>query len=797
MPSRAADRTRSQRRRSKPWKRRLKIAFALFAILVFGLVAVGSYVSNGYLRDAEAQLAKVDETIQQSMREPSRVLAAGGQVLFRVTTEYRDPVGRLEDVPLVVRQAILAAEDRRFYNHPGVDFRAIVRSLVTNVREERLAQGASTITMQVARLITGRYQKTWDRKLKEAALAYQLDRSLTKDQILLHYLNLAYFGSGAYGVKAAAHVYFNKNLDELTLAEAAMLARCVRRPSRENPFDNLEASIRNRDTVLSIMREEGMIDEAQYRKALAEKPRLRPRNFAGGARILAAPYFVNYVIARLKAKRPDLDLWSGGYTVWTTLDLDLQRIAEREVRRVVEANRRRKVTTGAFLLLDSKGRMLAMVGGADYSRNQYNVITQGKRQPGSSFKPFVYAAALDSGALSPDDRVSNARYVWQDPVTGKVWAPENSGGSYGGMVSLRSALARSLNVVAVRVMEKAGAETVVDYAHRVFGFESNLDPVLSLALGSSAVSPLEMARGYSVFQHRGNRVEPFGIVRVTDATGAEVYVEQPQLTESGLKPAVAEEIDSYLREVVERGTAAGYRSQMPPNSRGKTGTTQENRDAWFCGYTDRFLGIGWVGNEQYDETQRRWRYLPMGSRVFGGTVTVQIWARVVSEAVRRYGDVPPADGSSVPAPVEVSVDETEAPPLDEDAGVGASEGTEPPVEIEAPVDAPTTPQPETNPPLPAVETPATAQAPPDVEPMVSGEVGPRRLAEQDRLRGGAETRPKVAQPKATKPQETEPVEICADTGLRATIYCPETITRKFPKGKAPKGECKRHVPPSF
>lgn len=758
-----------------------------------GAIAIPTFLFMRFLPEAEDQLNKLDDLIRETSYEPSKVLAAGGQVLFRVAAEYRDPVRRLEDVPLIVRQAVLAAEDRRFYRHPGVDLRAVARSLVTNVREDRLAQGASTITMQVARLITGRYQKTWDRKLREAALAYQLDRSLTKDQILLLYLNLAYFGSGAYGVKAAAHVYFNKRLEDLTLAEAAMLARCVRRPSRENPFDDLPAATRNRNTVLAAMREEGMIDEDQYREAIQERPRLRRRNFAGGARILAAPYFVNYVVSRLQSQRPDLDLSRGGYVVRTTLDLDLQTFAEREVRRVVEANRRRKVTTGAFLLLDSKGRILAMVGGVDYGRNQYNVITQGKRQPGSSFKPFVYAAALDSGAVSPDDRISNARYVWRDPITGKVWSPENSGGSYGGPVSLRSALARSLNVVAVRVMEKTGPETVVEYAHRVFGFTSELDPVLSLALGSSAVSPLEMARGYSVFQHRGNRVEPFGIVEVRDATGQVVYKEQPSLAESGLSPAVAEEIDSYLREVVERGTAAGYRSQMPPNSRGKTGTTQENRDAWFCGYTDRFLGIGWVGNEVYDEAQKRWRYLPMGSRVFGGTVTVQIWARVVSEAVRRYGDKPPTDDQPTSAPFEVSPEEGEPQTNGESAAPSQEPQPDGAFELEAPADVRTPPDAGPASP-PADDQPAAGPAAPTMEPVLSGEAGPRRLAEQDRSSSGVESRPKVSPPRVEKPPEMVSVEICADTGLRASIYCPETIVRKFPKGKEPRGTCKRHLP---
>ena len=762
-------------------------------MVLCGAVAVPTFLFMRLLPEAEEQLRKLDKLIGEVSHEPSKVLAANGQVLFRVAAEYRDPIRQLEDVPLIVRQAILAAEDRRFYQHQGVDFRAVARSLVTNAREDRIAQGASTITMQVARLITGRYQKTLDRKLREAALAYQLDRSLTKDQILLLYLNLAYFGSGAYGVKAAAHVYFNKRLEDLTLAEAAMLARCVRRPSRENPFDDLPAAIRNRNTVLSAMREEGMIDEDQYREAIQEKPRLRRRNFAGGARILAAPYFVNYVVSRLQSVKPDLDLSRGGYVVRTTLDMGLQEVAEREVRRVVEANRRRKVTTGAFLLLDSRGRILAMVGGVDYARNQYNVITQGRRQPGSSFKPFVYAAALDSGAVSPEDRISNAPYVWRDPVTGKVWSPENSGGSYGGTVSLRSALARSLNVVAVRVMEKTGPETVVEYAHRVFGFTSELDPVLSLALGSSAVSPMEMARGYSVFQQGGKRVEPFGIVEVRDPSGQVVYAEQPVLQESGLKPDVAKEIDSYLREVVERGTAAGYRGQMPPESRGKTGTTQENRDAWFCGYTKRYLGIGWVGNEVYDEAQKRWRYLPMGSRVFGGTVTVQIWARVVSEAVRRYTDDPPAQDQAASAPVDISIDPIENPPQD-DPPTPTEEGRQnDTVDVVAPADAPAGSDSGAQSGPPNGE-PAIGQSAPLLEPVVSGESGPRRLAEQERPRSGVDSRPKVAPPKVAKPQEMVSVEICADTGLRATIYCPETIVRKFPKGKEPKGTCKKHIP---
>ncbi|MCX7799334.1 MAG: transglycosylase domain-containing protein [Fimbriimonadales bacterium] len=796
MPPRAPVRKVPARRRSSPWKRRLKIFLALLSIVLCVAIAVPTWLFMRLVPEAERQLEKLEEIIQANLSEPSRILSADGKELFRVATEYREPVQRLDEIPLIVRQATLAAEDRRFYRHPGVDPRAVVRSLVTNIREDRFAQGASTITMQLARIVTRRYQKTWDRKLREAALAYSIDRRFTKDQILLNYLNLAYYGSGAYGVKAAARVYFNKSLDRLTVAEAAMLARCLRRPSRENPFDDLQASIRNRNTVLAAMREEGMIDEQTYREAIQEQPRLRRRNFAGGARIAGAPYFVQYVLSHLRAKKPDLDLSLGGYVVTTTLDSALQEVAERQVRAVVEANRRRRVSTGAFLLMDSRGRILAMVGGVDYSRNQYNVITQGRRQPGSSFKPFVYAAALDSGALSPNDRVSNARYVWQDPLSGKVWAPENSGGGYGGPVSLKSAMARSLNVVAVRVAEKAGADTVVDYARRVFGFVSPLDPVLSIALGSSAVSPLEMARGYSVFQHRGNRVEPFGIVDVRDVDGTVVYSEEPKLVPSGLRPEVAEEIDSYLREVVERGTASGFRSQMPPNSRGKTGTTQENRDAWFCGYTDRFLGIGWVGNEVYDEREKRWRYLPMGSRVFGGTVTVQIWAKVVSEAVKRYGDVPPSAGDLAEPPVDVSIgpaedvptETLEQPPAEAQEPIdvvppAADETREPPAQQEQRQGAP-----------PEGQTAVPSVGSVDPDPLLGGEAGPRRIAESPAAAVGLASQPKVAPPNVPRPRETVRVEICADTRLKATIYCPETVVRAFPKGREPRGTCRRHIP---
>lgn len=626
---------------------------------------------------AATQLPKLPSIMESLRKEPSRIYSADGQLLYQISAENRQPV-RYDEIPEVVIKATLAAEDKRFFDHRGVDFWAIGRTLFTNVREGRMAQGASTLTMQLAKRVYTGSEKTFERKLRDMALAVMIERELTKRQILELYLNQVFYGSGAYGIAAAADVYFGKELSQLSVAEAALLARLVRRPSDENPFADLDRAIANRNLVLATMLEERMIDRTTYESALSEAPKLRKdRPSTQGFLVKRAPYFVDYVLRQLHDEDVPLDVSKGGYRIETTLDTRLQADAEKAARDIVR--RTRGVTTAAFLLMDRDGRILAMVGGVDYERNQFNVVTQGLRQPGSSFKPFIYAAALEAGVLQPNSTLSNERFSWRDPYSGKVWTPANSSGRYGGSASLRTAIANSMNMPAIRAIEKVGPATAVQVCQNAFGFTSKLDPVMPLVLGASAVTPLEMAQGYSVFMREGYRVRPFAIRRVVGPDGEVVKVQGPTLTARVLSSDTAEAMDGFLRAVVTSGTA---RLASPvANARGKTGTTNDHRDAWFIGYTDRFLGVGWIAKEVRNSgSGPKWLYERMPG-IYGGKVTVRMWTAVLTAAQKRLGEearaVPDRHRSKRPADEPTDELPEEARPPDDGSEDLPDEGSDP------------------------------------------------------------------------------------------------------------------------
>ncbi|HRJ33083.1 MAG TPA: PBP1A family penicillin-binding protein [Fimbriimonadaceae bacterium] len=611
----------------------IKISLLLVFLALSGGVIWVSLLWKESLNKASGMVTNLPEIMSSLEIEPTVILSSDGKELFRMAAENRDPV-RIEEVPQVVRDATLAAEDKRFYGHSGIDYWAIGRVLFTNAREGRLSQGGSTLTMQIAKRVYSEGERTYQRKVQDMALAVMMERKLTKDQILELYLNQVFYGSGAYGIQAAARVYFGKSLDQLTASEAATLARCVRRPSQENPFSNKEKALQNRNIVLGIMREEKMITDAEYQKAINDPLKLRasrPAQTAAGTKI--APYFVDYVLDQIQAQLPDVDISRGGYRIETTLNLRMQENAEDAVRSLVRRNRRAGITTGAFLLTDRDGRILAMVGGVNYDRNQFNVAYQGRRQPGSSFKPFVYAAAFEMGELSPQDSLSNAKFSVTDPGTGKVWSPKNSSGRFGGMVSVRTALAMSLNVPAVRVIEKIGPDNAVSFCQSTFGFTSRLDPVLPMVLGSEEVTPMELAQGYSVFQLHGDRATPFGVRRVYGPDGSLVIDNQPLIRRGVMSEERATEMDALLRSVVTSGTATRARGVV--NARGKTGTTSENRDAWFIGYTDTLVGVGWIASER--RSGNRWVYDEMPG-VYGGTYTIQMWTQVMKFSQEKLGE---------------------------------------------------------------------------------------------------------------------------------------------------------------
>jgi len=683
--------------------------------------------------------------------EPSVILSHDGKILESMSTEFRKPV-KLKDVPEVVKNATLAAEDKRFYSHQGVDYWAMGRAAVSTFTGKR-TEGASTITMQIAKRVFTSTAKTMDRKVKDMALAIMIERELTKDQILELYLNQIYYGSGAYGISAAAEVYFGKKLDELTAAEAATLARCVRRPSEENPFIDERKALRNRDVVLKIMHDEGWITDKQYENAGRQAMALRKVDQNAKADRLA-PYFCDYVKLWLKENMPEVDLSKGGFRLETTLDYALQKFAEKKVREMVSRNRRLKISTSAFVLLDNEGRILCMVGGPDYVKNQFNVITQGHRQPGSSFKPIVYATAFELGALNPGGSVSNEPFYQGTGSNRRL----TRGGGKGGSVSIRTAIASSINTPAMWAAQEAGVDNVVQMAHQAFGIQSELPAVQTIALGADEVTPMEMAVAFSVFQSGGDRIEPFGVARVVGADGAAIRVNGPNFQRRQLSTTSAEGIDSCLRAVVTSGT--GRAAGSVTNARGKTGTTSDNKDAWFCGYTDKYIGVGWVANEVKDSNGRT-RYLPMNSYVMGGHVVAPMWASIVGHAQDVHGeDSRRISGGSR----EIVVKDEEPTPVEENAG------TEIPVDVTTEVPSDASPDIPENNGNPAID-PGNPVIKKDNKPDA-----PRVAPVDD---GGHVTF----------------VEICSDTGMRASIYCPERVRKAFKVGKEPKSRCTAHRSP--
>lgn len=728
------------------------------------------------IRDAQAAMPKMEEKFAEVARPPTRIMSADGVELYRVSSENRIPL-KLSQIPVYVRNAILAAEDKRFYSHNGVDEQGLMRAFVSIFKEGHVSQGGSTITMQLAKRLYNGSERSFKRKIEDIAFAYEMEREVAnKNRILELYLNQVYFGQGAHGIGAAAKVYFNKTIDKLSISDAALLARCVRLPSKENPIRNLKVSMQNRDVVLGIMRDEHMITESEYQKALEEEPKINKHPPSTTAFYTAgyAMHFVEHVKHILEDELPGVDLSSGGYTIYTTLDAHLQRLAEKTVRAVVAKNRGNNMNTGAFVAIDSDGRILCEASGVEpFEKSQYNIIEQGHLQPGSGFKPFLYATALKMGAIDRNSWLSNAPIRVVDDL-GRAWEPKNASPRENASgYSVEDALAQSVNLPAIHTMQKVGPHVVAQEAYNTFGFRTKLAEYLPLALGSTAVNPLEMAEGYSVFMLKGDRVHPYPVDRIVGPDGEVVKQFYPERTNAVLDARVCDDMDYLLRAVVEHGT--GFPARDIPDARGKTGTTNAAKDAWFNGYTDGVLGIAWVGNQRI--VKGKWTELPMKSAVFGGTTAVYIWHDVMKEARERHMKKPESQ-----PPAEIA---TTAPATD---------------------NKPAEPKPERHvdiPPAPSPEEIAARRKKDD------GTVVKLPHPKPDQNRDGGDAPPPddpvtidnndVDNPKPRKRDrqrdsegQTVTVEICADSGQLATAYCPETVTRSYPKGREPKRFCRIH-----
>jgi penicillin-binding protein 1A len=517
---------------------------------------------------------------------------------------------------------VIANEDHNFYYHHGVDFGGIVRAAFADLSHQQF-QGASTITQQLARKLFLNDQVSLSRKIQEALLAMEIERYYTKDEILERYLNMVYLGAGAYGVDAAAHTYFGRSVEDLTLPQAAMLAGVIAAPSDYSPFANLALAKQREDHVLDRMVDSGYITRSQARRAKAEPLELiaeRPT----GLQSYRYPWYTTYVIAQLEKIFGKDAVEEGGLQVYTALDPKMEEEAQEAVDWGVRTAIKEGIDAheGALVALrPSTGEILAMVGGTHFSLdNQFNRAWQARRQPGSSFKLYTYTAAIDSGM--PETTVIDDSPVGYPMGDGSTWYPRDDDNGYMGAISLHTALELSRNIVAVKLADRIGLDRVIDYAHRM-GITSPLEANLSLALGSNGISVLEQAGGYQTIANQGVHIDPSAIRLVKDSLGNTVLDNQyPQATEV-VSAGTAYIMTTMLEDVIKHGT--GYPNAIIGRpAAGKTGTTSDFRDAWFVGYTPDLVSAVWIGNDDYK---------PM-TESYGGNVPARIWARFMKAALK-------------------------------------------------------------------------------------------------------------------------------------------------------------------
>jgi penicillin-binding protein 1A len=558
-------------------------------------------------------------------------LDRSGAVLGVRGGRYAPPVN-LASLPAYVPAAFVAIEDRRFYEHQGVDAVGIARALLADLGRGRAAQGASTITQQLARNLFLSNDRTMQRKATEVVYAIELERAYTKAQILGLYLSRVYFGDGAYGIEAASARYFNKPAAKLTIREAAMLAAIMKAPTDYNPADNPEKSAERTRLVLDAMVETGAITAGQRAQALEQTPKVYR-----GVQAAAAQYFLDWVDGQTRQAigAPKQDM-----VVETTLDLPSEEAAAVTAKDTVDRFAKAKIEQAAVVSVDGYGRVRAMVGGIDYGKSQFNRASDAHRQAGSAWKPFVYLTAMEQGR-TPDT------IAVDEPITINNWSPHNFEEGYAGPVTLQVAFAQSLNTVAARLADEIGRPQVAATAHRL-GIVSPINTDPAMALGTTLVTPVEMAQAYAAFSNGGNRVSAYGIERIRTTGGQVVW----QHRSPGPDPVIAnpalDELDGMMRGVIAAGT--GTRAGIPGyDLAGKTGTTSDYKDAWFCGFTGGLTTVVWMGRD--DNTPMR--------RITGGIAPAEFWHNYMRIVLKRLPNTPIPAGPPPPealplAPIQVS-----------------------------------------------------------------------------------------------------------------------------------------------
>lgn len=556
-------------------------------------------------------LPDVDEAIAATRQPTIRIVTADGVEIARRGERYGRAV-RLDAVPPTLPHAIMATEDRRFYDHFGVDLIGIARAMYVNVKAGGIVQGGSTLTQQAAKNLFLTPKRTLKRKLQEVVLALWLEAKFTKDEIFTIYLNRVYFGQGVYGVDAAAHHYFAKPAEQLSTYEAAMLAGMLKGPNRYNPFSNPDLAMGRTETVLKNMIAAGYFTQADV-DAIKRPTKLRSRPPSQTKPM--AYHFTDWVLDQVG----DYVTLDRDVAVIVTLNSRVQRAAERAVNAMMKKGgpaEQRGAGEIALVALAPDGRVLAMVGGADYRRSKFNRAVQARRQPGSAFKPIVYLAGFDVG-LTPETVMTD------EPIVVEDWSPKNFKNEYLGPMPLSEAMTRSINTVAVKVSEEAGRDGVQAWARKL-GITADLTDEPSLALGVSEVSPLELTAAYGAFATGGVGVWPYAIAEIQDASGAPLYVRSGGGPGRVMHPAFAGSMNSMLSNVLESDFGTGKGARLGRPAAGKTGTSQDYRDAWFVGYTPDLIAGVWMGNDNGTAMKG----------VTGGSLPARVWKTFMTEALK-------------------------------------------------------------------------------------------------------------------------------------------------------------------
>ena len=557
-----------------------------------------------------------------SPTETTHIYDINGKPLASIHDEANRDVVPLDQISPNLKRAVLAIEDSNFFTHKGINPGGIARALIVNLEKGRTVEGGSTMTMQLVKNLFLSPQSKFSRKVAEAVMSIRLEQILNKDQILQLYLNQIYLGHNLYGVETASRSYFNKSANNLTLSEAAMLAGLISAPEEYSPFVNYKLAKDRQEIVLNRMKELKWITPAQEAAARKEKIKLGKITSFGGSQV---PYVTQAVVQELTRRFGRDAVVKGGMRVQTTIDLKMQRIAEDTVK----AWHERLYYQGLFYDRDEGQIALAavdprthfvkaMVGGVDYEKSQFNRAIQARRQPGSSFKPFIYYAAFASGKYAPDSVVYDSPVGYRDGDG--YYYPQNYGGGFSGAVSIRRALEVSLNIPAVKLGQEVGLNKVIEIC-RVLGIRSPMEPVVSLPLGAVDLTPLEMAGAFATFANNGWHSETTFIVQVTDSSG-NVLLDNTPKPKLVLNSWAAASVNSALQGVITSGTARA--AQLGRPAAGKTGTTSSERDIWFVGYVPQLSVAVWMGNDNYR---------PMSYGATGGGIVAPVWRDFMSQAL--------------------------------------------------------------------------------------------------------------------------------------------------------------------